>query len=95
MAPPEVARAASPACATAVDRSGNVLATISGVQIAGQDLVVKAVLLGSMQTTIVMKPAELWKLLTLPGAPVILRMPRLLYLGWRDARRGGEAGRCA
>lgn len=72
---------------SAFDKSGNSLTTISNIRVKGDNIVVKAVLLGTMPSTIYMRPEEIWKLLPLIDASVIWKLPVILFRGWRRARQ--------
>lgn len=72
---------------SAYDKSGNALTTISNIHVKGEDIVVKAVLLGTMPTTIYMRPEEVWKLLPLIDASVIWRLPVIFYRGLKRTRQ--------
>lgn len=72
---------------SAIDRSGDTLTTVSNIKCKNDDIVVKAVLLGSMPSTIIIKPEELWKMLGLIENNVLSNMIRLLFIGWKRTRK--------
>jgi len=49
-------------------------------------LVVRGKMMGTMPTTAHMHPDEIWKALTMMSLNVILRFPRLIYLGWKASK---------
>ena len=71
---------------TAVDRTGDALATMSNIKVKDGSIVVRAVLLGSMPSTIIIYPEEVWKLLPFIETNVITSLPGILYRGWKKAK---------
>ena len=59
----------------------------------GQRLVIKGKVMGAMSTTILVHPQDCWQAAQLLGIGVILRLPLLLFQGWRAARRQERAAR--
>jgi len=71
---------------------GNELASMSLIRYKKNNLLLKAVLLGTMPSTIYIRPEELWKMLALIDASVIWHLPSFLYQGWKRARQlAGQA----
>jgi hypothetical protein len=68
------------------NRNGGDLATMTQVRVKGNDVLAKAVLLGAMPETIYMKPEEICKAFSLVDAQVVLALPKILYLGWKNNR---------
>ena len=71
----------------AVDKNGVILSEISAIRCKGDDLTIKANLLGTMPTTIYVHPEEIWKTLGMIDSTVIARLPVLLLKGWWRTRR--------
>jgi hypothetical protein len=65
----------------AYDVYGNPMAQITKISIKKDDLVAKAVLLGSMPSTMYMRPEEVWKILGMISFETLLGMPKFLITG--------------
>jgi hypothetical protein len=68
------------------NRNGGGLATFNQIRIKNENILAKAVLLGSMPETIYMYPEEICKAIALMDVNVILSLPKILYLGWKRNR---------
>jgi len=65
----------------AYDVYGNPMAQITKISIKKDDLVAKAILLGSMPSTMYMRPEEVWKVLGMISFETLLGMPKFLITG--------------
>lgn len=65
----------------AYDVYGNPMAQITRISFKKDDLVAKAVLLGSMPSTMYMRPEEVWKILGMISFETLLGMPKFLITG--------------
>jgi hypothetical protein len=65
----------------AYDVYGNPMAQITKLSFKKDDLVAKAVLLGSMPSTMYMRPEEVWKMLGMISFETLLGMPKFLLIG--------------
>jgi hypothetical protein len=65
----------------AYDVYGNPMAQITKISIKKDDLVAKAILLGSMPSTMYMRPEEVWKILGMISFETLLGMPKFLITG--------------
>jgi len=71
---------------SAYDKGGMELTAMSAIRYKKDNITIKAVLLGSMPSTIYIHPEEIWKVLALIDDSVIWHLPILLYRGWKRAR---------
>jgi hypothetical protein len=69
----------------AYDIYGNPMAQITKITIKDGNIAAKAILLGSMPSTMYMRPEEVWKVLGMISLETILGMPRFLLTGARRA----------
>jgi hypothetical protein len=69
------------------NRNGGELATFSQIRMKNDNILAKAVLLGSMPETIYMYPEEICKAISLMDPKVILSLPSILFQGWKRNRR--------
>jgi len=65
---------------------GAVLMEVKKIEYKDSKLVVRGKMMGTMPTTAHMHPDEIWKALTMMSLNVILRFPRLIYLGWKASK---------
>ncbi|MEN6408107.1 MAG: hypothetical protein ABFD44_00175 [Anaerolineaceae bacterium] len=68
------------------NRNGGELATFSQIRMKNDNILAKAVLLGSMPETIYMYPEEICKAIALMDPKVILSLPSILFQGWKRNR---------
>lgn len=74
----------------AYDVYGNPMAQITKISIKKDDLVAKAILLGSMPSTMYMRPEEVWKVLGMISLETLLGMPKFLFTGAKRVNGGTE-----
>ncbi|MBN1318998.1 MAG: hypothetical protein JXA42_26180 [Anaerolineales bacterium] len=74
----------------AYDVYGNPMAQIQKIAFKKGNIAAKAILLGSMPSTMYMRPEEVWKVLGMVSWETIIGMPGFLITG---ARRANEAAR--
>jgi hypothetical protein len=74
--------------ATFYDRGGATMVDLKSIRIKDGDLLMKAMLLQSMPSTIYVRPDEIWKVITMLPAEVIFAIPKLLITGYRLCRQG-------
>lgn len=72
---------------SAHDKGGMELTSMSAIRYKNEQIAIKAILLGSMPSTIYLSPEELWKAIGIIDANVIWHLPTLLYRGWKRARQ--------
>lgn len=66
---------------------GAVLMEVKKLEYKDSKLVVRGKMMGTMPTTAHMYPDELWKALTMISLKVFLSFPKLIYLGWKSAKK--------
>ena len=69
------------------DVSGRELTSMSLISFKKENIAIKAILLGSMPSTLYVRPEEVWKALSLVDESVIWHLPAFLYQGWKLARQ--------
>ncbi|MCE5207542.1 MAG: hypothetical protein LLG42_04440 [Chloroflexi bacterium] len=69
------------------DKGGIELTSMSVISFKNENIAIKAILLGSMPSTLYLHPEELWKALPLVDESVIWHLPAFIYKGWKLARR--------
>ena len=60
---------------------------VKSIQRKDDTLVMKGKVMGSMATTILIRPEDCWQALRLLGWRTLLRMPLILFRGYRQAAR--------
>jgi len=60
---------------------------MSVISFKKENIAIKAILLGSMPSTLYVRPEEVWKALSLVDESVIWHLPAFLYQGWKLARQ--------
>jgi len=68
-------------------KEGVEMVDVKSITRDGQRLVIKGKVMGAMTTTILVNPEDCWQAARLLGIGVILRLPLILFQGWRAARR--------
>ena len=69
------------------DTYGNVMLEASSLEQRGDDLVVKGRVMGSMPTTMYIRPEEMWAMRKLLSWSVIWHLPIIIVKGWWRARK--------
>ena len=67
-------------------QDGATLMEIKKIDYKNNKLVIRGKMMGTMPTTAQVRPGELWKALTMLSIRVVLRFPKLIYLGWKSAK---------
>ena len=67
-------------------KEGVEMMDVASITLDGETLVLKGKMMGAMAATIHVRPADLWAAFQLFPWPVKLRMPLLLFKGWRIHR---------
>jgi hypothetical protein len=65
----------------------NVVMYVSTLERKGDDLVMKGKIMGTMPTTIYLKPEEVWQAKSLLSWSIIWYLPVLMIKGWRQSRK--------
>ncbi|PKO28191.1 MAG: hypothetical protein CVU24_04480 [Betaproteobacteria bacterium HGW-Betaproteobacteria-18] len=66
-------------------KDGIEMMEVKSIQQDGSNLLMKGKIMGSMATSIVIKPEDCWQALKLIGWKLLLRMPAILFQGYRRA----------
>lgn len=69
------------------DKYGNVLVVGNAIEKDGENLLFKANLLGTMPSTIYVKPENVWELWQMIPFSVMLSLPGMLLKGRKEARK--------
>lgn len=64
-------------------KDGVEMMDVKAITLEGEKLVVKGKMMGAMAAVIHVKPEDMWEAFTLFPLSVKLRMPGLLWKGWR------------
>lgn len=72
-------------------KDGIEMVDVKSVEQDGERLVLKTKVMGSMAATIVLRPQDLWEALRLLSPSLMLRLPGLLFKGWRLSRAAAQA----
>ena len=72
------------ATASFYDRGGAPMVDVKSLRMKDGDILMKALLLQSMPSTVYVKPDEVWKVLTMVPFDLIKRMPGYLLRGYRE-----------
>jgi hypothetical protein len=78
-----------------VSKDGVEMMEIRSLERQGDVLVVKGKIMRSMPATIHLRPEDLWQAFSLFSWPVLMRLPLLMYKGFRlsrQAKRQPQAG---
>lgn len=67
-------------------QDGATLMEIKKIEYKDSKLVIRGKMMGTMPTTAQIRSGELWKALTMLSLKVVLRFPKLLYLGWKSEK---------
>jgi hypothetical protein len=67
-------------------KDGVEMVEVKSVARDGDILVLKTKVMGSMAATIVLRPKDVWEALGLLNLALLLRLPLILFKGWRQAR---------
>jgi hypothetical protein len=67
-------------------KEGVEMVEVKSVTRDGDILVLKTKVMGSMAATIVLKPKDVWESIHLLSWSLVLRLPLILFKGWRAAR---------
>lgn len=70
----------------AYDRSGSEMSRMSKIHYKNGEIVIKAVLLGSMPATLIIRPVEVWKALSIVDFSIIANIFALLNTGRKQAK---------
>ncbi|WP_211162017.1 hypothetical protein [Aromatoleum petrolei] len=68
-------------------KEGVEMVEVKSIQRKDDTLVMKGKVMGSMATTILIRPEDCWQALRLLGWRTLLRMPLILFRGYRQAAR--------
>ncbi|MFH2043951.1 MAG: hypothetical protein ABIK92_02265 [Pseudomonadota bacterium] len=69
------------------DSYKNVMMDISSLKRKGDDIVMKGTLMGTMPSTIYVKPEEVWNAIKMLSWSIISYLPMMIIKGWRVSRR--------
>ena len=75
-----------------VSKDGIEMMDIRSLEREGDVLVVKGKVMGSMPTTIHLRPEDLWQAWSLLTWRILLALPRLMLKGYRKSRAGVRSG---
>lgn len=67
------------------DTYGNTMLETASLERQGDDLVMKATVMGAMPMTVYIRPEEIWSMMKLLSWPVIWYLPIIMAKGWRRA----------
>lgn len=67
-------------------KDGIEMVEVKSVARDGDVLVLKTKVMGSMAATIVLRPKDVWEAMGLLSWSLVLRLPVILFKGWRQAR---------
>ncbi|MBW8814021.1 MAG: hypothetical protein JF588_11405 [Caulobacterales bacterium] len=67
-------------------KDGVEMMDVKSIDLDGERLVVKGKMMGAMAATIHVEPVAMWEAFTLFPARVKMKMPLLLYRGWKQYR---------
>ncbi|UZG46088.1 hypothetical protein [Caldimonas thermodepolymerans] len=73
-------------------KEGVEMVEVRSVELAGDHLLLKTKVMGSMTATIVLHPRDLWEALGLLKGRLLWRLPGLLFKGWREHRQRTHSG---
>lgn len=68
-------------------KDGVEMMDVKTIELEGEKLVIKGKMMGAMAAVIHIKPEDMWEAFTLFPVSVKMRMPRLLWKGWRASRK--------
>lgn len=60
---------------------------IRSIEQGGTNIVIKGKMMGAMAATLIVTPEGLWEGYRLFPASLLLKLPALLYKGWRASKR--------
>jgi hypothetical protein len=69
------------------DSYKNVMMDISSLKRKGDDIVMKGTLMGTMPSTIYVKPEEVWNAIKMLSWSIISYMPMMIIKGWRLSKQ--------
>ncbi|MBU1055329.1 MAG: hypothetical protein KKC46_16130 [Proteobacteria bacterium] len=69
------------------DSYKNVMMDISSLKRKGDDIVMKGTLMGTMPSTIYVKPEEVWNAIKMLSWPIISYLPMMVIKGWKLSKR--------
>jgi hypothetical protein len=72
-------------------KDGIEMMDIRSLERAGDVLIIKGKIMRSMPATIHLRPEDLWEGVKLCSGPLLLRLPLLLFKGFRQSRRARRA----
>ena len=73
-----------------MSKDGIEMMDIRSLEREGDVLVVKGKIMRSMPATIHLRPEDLWQAFSLFSRPLLLRLPMLLFKGFRHSRRAKQ-----
>jgi hypothetical protein len=73
-----------------ISKDGVEMMDIRSLEREGDVLVVKGKIMRSMPATIHLRPEDLWQAFLLFSWPLLLRLPMLLFKGFRHSRRAKQ-----
>ncbi|AWI74263.1 hypothetical protein CEW83_02705 [Parazoarcus communis] len=76
-------------------KDGVEMMEVKSIQRDGETLIMKGKIMGSMATTILIKPEDCWQAVKLIGWSTLLRMPGLLFRGYLQSRHRTKAAKPA
>jgi hypothetical protein len=74
-----------------VSKDGIEMMDIRSLELQGEVLVVRGKVMGSMPTTIHLRPEDLWQAWGLVTWRMLLALPRLMWRGYRRSRAAAAA----
>lgn len=69
------------------DSYKNVMMDISSLKRKGDDIVMKGTLMGTMPSTIYVKPEEVWNAIKMLSWSVVGYLPMMVIKGWKLSKR--------
>ena len=75
------------------DRGGAPMVDVQSLRMKDGTILMKALLLQSMPSTVYIKPEEVWKVLTMVPFDLIKQMPVFLYQGYKACKSKGDAAK--
>lgn len=67
-------------------KEGIEMVDVRCIELDGEQLLLKTKVMGSMAATIVLRPPDVWAALKLLSWRLLLRMPVILFMGWRATK---------
>jgi len=71
-------------------KEGVEMVEVKSIQLKDDTLLMKGKVMGSMATTILIRPEDCWQAVQLLGWRTLLRLPWILFRGYRQTVRSGR-----